>query len=149
MRQTLLDLAALPRRAPLGAPPPPRVDEPLRGDAHPLLLELLLLAEPPCDVADLRLLLRQDERDARPVASRAGRPADPVRVTGAVRRRVEVDHVRDVVEVETAGCDIGGNERRDLARLELGEGPFAGWLVHVTVHGDRLDLVAPESLDEP
>ena len=41
-----LDLPALPRRAPLGAAAATRVDEPLRRDAHALLLELVLLAEP-------------------------------------------------------------------------------------------------------
>ena len=100
-------------------------------------------------MAHLGLLLGKDERDAGAVPSGASRAPHPVRVAGVVGRRIEVDHVRDVVEVEAAGRDIGRNERRDPAGLELGEGPFARTLVHVSVHRDGLDLVAPKSVDEP
>ena len=125
-----------------------RVDESLRRDAHPLLLELLVLADAPRDMAHLGLLLGKDERDAGAVPSGASRAPHPVRVAGVVGRRIEVDHVRDVVEVEAAGRDIGRNERRDCPP-RTGRGPFAAALVHVSVHRDGLDLVAPKSVDEP
>ena len=56
-------------------------------------------------------------------AAGAAGAADAVRVGLLVLGRVEVDDVRDVVEVEPAGGDVGRDQRRDLAGLEARRAP--------------------------
>ena len=72
------------------------------------------MAEQRGEAADVVLLLREHERDALARAAGAARAADAVHVALAVLRRVEVDDVADVVEVEPAGGDVGGDERPRL-----------------------------------
>src|SRR5215207_3921830 len=120
-----LDLAAGPARAPLGVAPLRLVDEARRGDLQALARERLRVAEHPRDVAHVGLLLGKDERDARAVPARAAGAADPVYVRRVLLRRVEVDHVRDVVEVEAACGDVGRDERLDGAVLEPLQGALA------------------------
>src|SRR5918992_350613 len=107
-------ITPVPRGAPFGAVPTSGIDEPFRSDSHPLLFELLLLAETTRDVAHVGLLLRQDERDARAVAAGTARAADAMQVALVVRRGIEVDHVRDLAQVEAPRRDVGGDERRDF-----------------------------------
>jgi hypothetical protein len=59
------------------------------------------------DTAHVGLLLGRHERDAVAVAPGAAGAADAVDVALAVLGRVEVHDVRDVVEVEAAGRDVG------------------------------------------
>jgi len=84
-----------------------------------------VLAVEPRDAAHVRLLLGEDERDARAGTARAARAADAVRVRLPVLGRVEVDHVGHVVEVEAAGGDVGRDQGRHAAGLELLERPLA------------------------
>src|SRR6266550_52197 len=77
----------------------------------------------PSVAARLGLLIGEDEGDRRAAAARSAGAAGAVNVPLVLVRRVEIDHVRDVVEVEAAGGDIGGDERRDLAGLEAGQCP--------------------------
>ena len=67
----------------------------------------------------------------------------------AVLRRVEVDHVRDAVDVDAARGDVGRDERVDLAGLEARERALALALRLVAVHRDGVDAVRAEPLDEP
>ena len=67
----------------------------------------------------------------------AARAADAVDVALVVLGRVEVDHVRDVGQVEAAGGDVGGDERRHLAGAEPRERPLALALRHVAVQRER------------
>ena len=55
----------------------------------------------------------------------------------------------DRVEVEAAGGDVGGDERRHLAAAETLECPLAGALRHVAVHRGRLDPARAQLVDEP
>src|SRR3954470_15219885 len=55
-----------------------------------------------------RLIVR-DERDADARAAGACGSPDAVDVGLTVVRHVEVDHVRDVVDIEAAGSDVGGD----------------------------------------
>ena len=89
-----------------------------------MALEALAVAEPGCDAADVGLLLRRDEGDPVPAAPGAARAADAVDVALVVLRRVEVDHVRDVDEIEPARRDVGRDERGRLPRVELCERPL-------------------------
>ena len=82
-------------------------------------------------------------------AAGAAGAADAVRVGGRLLGRIEVDHVRDVVDVEAAGGDVGRDERAHLAGVEAGERLLALRLRLVAVDRDRVDVVAAELLDEP
>ena len=67
--------------------------------------------------------------------------ADAVHVGLGVVRRVEVDHVRDAADVDSAGGDVGRDQRVDLEGLELRERALALALGLVAVHRDRGDAV--------
>src|SRR4051812_7181036 len=100
-----------------------RVHELGPGGLHAGALEGVAMARHRRDAADVGLLLREDER--RPAAGAAGPAgaADAVRVALVVLRRVVVDHVRDLLEVEPAGRDVGRDERPDLPGAEPVERP--------------------------
>ena len=83
------------------------------------------MTEPAGDVARLGLLLGEDERDRLAAASRAASPAGAVNVILVLAWRIEVDHMRDVVEIQAACRDIGGDEGRHLAALEAGKRALA------------------------
>ena len=53
---------------------------------------------------------------------------------------IEVDHVRDGLEVEPSRGDVGRNERLHLAGAEALERPLAGVLGHVAVQGQGVHL---------
>jgi hypothetical protein len=64
-------------------------------------------------------------------------------------RRIEVDHVRDPGDVDSAGSDVGCDEYVDHARLESGERLLALSLRLVAVHRECLDAMSAQALDEP
>ena len=82
-------------------------------------------------------LARSDEADRVAGASGAPGAADAVHVRLGVGRDVEVDHVRDALDVEAARGDIRGDEDVELARLQLVDGPLALHLRDVAVDRRR------------
>src|SRR4029077_998368 len=84
-------------------------------------LEALAVAEPGREATDVVLLLGQDEGHAVAAAAGTSRAADAVHVVVVALRRIEVDHVRDVVDVEAAGGDVRRDERGHAPGLELRE----------------------------
>ena len=83
-------------------------------------------------------------------AAGATRSADAVDIILGRARRVEVDHVRDRVDVEAASGEVGRDERRNATRLETSQRALAGVLRHITVHdGDAEVVVACEPAREP
>src|SRR5579862_8315116 len=104
------------------------------------------VSEPARKPAHLEPLLREDERDAGSGATGAAGPPDAVNVVVVAPRRIEVDHVRDLIDVEPAGGDVGRYQRRDAARLELREGALALVLGHVPVHDRRRQAVVTDEL---
>ena len=101
-----------------------------------------LVGEP----TDVVALVRQDERQTRARTTRAAGPPDPVDVIVLGSRRVEVDHVRDSVDIEAAGRDVGRDQRRHAAGSELGERALPGVLRHVSVQDDRRHAVLAREL---
>ena len=93
-------------------------------------------------------VLGRDERDARARPARAAGAADAVGVGVGVVRRIEVDDVGDVVDVDAAGGDVGGDERLDAAAGELAEGALARRLRLVAVHDAGADAGALELLGQ-
>src|ERR1700722_773989 len=76
--------------------------------------------------------VHQRDRDTG-LAGPAG-AADAVHVGVLVVRALVVDHVGDVVDVDSAGRHIGGDQYVDVAGAELLECLLAGDLTQVTVH---------------
>ena len=105
-------IIALPARI---ATPAARVEQLRPGDPHPLALELVAMTEPDRNTAHFGLLVRSHEGDAAPVSSGAAGSADAMDVALVVLGRVEVDHVRDVRQVEASRGDVGRDQRRHLA----------------------------------
>ena len=74
--------------------------------------------------AHLGVLVVLDERHGPAVAPGPGRPARPVEVVLGVLRRVVVDDGADVVDVEPASGDVGGDEHGEVALGELAQRPL-------------------------
>ncbi|TML31124.1 MAG: sigma-70 family RNA polymerase sigma factor [Actinobacteria bacterium] len=91
------------------------------------------MAQSPSHAAGVGLLLGQDEGDRGAASAGAAGSSGPVHVPLVLFRRVEVDDVRDVVEIEPAGRDVRRDEGLDLAGLEPGQRALAG----VVERGDR------------
>src|SRR6266545_5243078 len=106
------------------------------------------MTKPAGNVARLGLLLGKDERDRLAAASGTAGPARAVHIVLVLARRIEVDHVRDVVEIQPARSDVRGDECRHFAALEAGERALACSLRHVAVHGNRTDVLPGELLHE-
>src|SRR5919106_1556883 len=125
--------AVLPARAPAA---PAGVHELRPRGAHALAFELLAMAEPHRDAADVGLLLRRDQGDAVAAPPSPAGAADAVDIALVVLGRIEVDDVRDVDQIEAARGDVGGDERPDLARVEPRKRALPGPLGHVPMEGD-------------
>jgi hypothetical protein len=80
-------------------------------------------------------VLPVDERDGDAGSPGAAGPADSVQVRLLVFRALVVHHVRDVLDVEPAGRDVGGNEHVDLAVPERAERSLALALAKIAVNG--------------
>ena len=93
-------------------------------------------------------LVDADERDRVAVAPGPAGPADPVDVVLGDHRQLEVHDVRQVLDVEAARRDLGGDEDRRPAGLEVVERPDPLALALVAVDRGRGDAVACELLGE-
>src|SRR5262245_22730107 len=90
-----------------------------RSDVEPGIAQLPLHGAP---------LVRQGERDDGALVTRPGGAAGAVQVVLVVGRRVDLQHDRDVVDVDAAGGDVGGDEDRQRAVAERAEDSVAGAL---------------------
>ena len=75
-------------------------------------------AEAPLDHADLVLLVPEHERDRHAALARPRGATRAVEVGLVVLGRVVVDDDVDVVDVDAAGGDVGGDEHLDLAAVK-------------------------------
>ena len=87
------------------------------------------------DVAQQALLARLDERDRHTLAADASRPADPVDVHLGRSGDVVVDDVRDVLDVEPAGSDVGRDQHIGPLRAKQRHHAVALFLLHAAVQG--------------
>src|SRR5947207_1981947 len=76
-------------------------------------------------------------------------PADPVDVVLRVPGELEIHHVRQVLDVETARRDVRRDEDPDLAALELLERAGSFRLRPVAVDGHRVEALPIEPRGEP
>ena len=89
-----------------------------------------------------------NEGDPDAAASGATGAPDAVDVGLVVARRVEVDHVRDAVDVDPSRGHVGGDEGVHATGLEAGERLLALALGLVAVDRGRLDAMRVKALDE-
>ncbi len=102
--------------------------------------------------------LDERDRDALPAGSTG--PADPVDVRVGVRRDIEVDDVRDVLDVESACRHVGRDEDVERAVTEAAHDPVAALLAQAAVQccclmapgaegfGEIVDLTARPAEDQ-
>jgi hypothetical protein len=99
-------------------------------------------------MADVVLFGRRHERDTDAGSACASRAPDAVDVRLAVAGGVEVDHVRDVLDVDPARRNVSRDQGVDGPRLKPREGLLALALGFVAVQRDRFDPVGSEAFDE-
>ena len=87
------------------------------------------------------MLARLHERDGDALATGPSGPPDPMDVRVGVGRHVEVDDVRDVLDVEPARGDVRRDEDVERAVPEAAHDPVAGLLGQPAVEGSG--VVAP------
>jgi len=85
------------------------------------------------NVAHQEDLAAAHERQREPMTTRAARPPDPMDVILGIVGKVEVDDGLDVVDVDAAGSDIGGDQQLGLPPTELLHDAFARVLGHAAV----------------
>jgi hypothetical protein len=98
------------------------------------------------DVLQQRTLVIGAEADGDAVLALARRAADPVDIGLGHVGQLVVEHVADVVHVDAARGDVGGDQRLDFAGLERGQGPFALALGFVAMDGGALDAAGDQVL---
>jgi hypothetical protein len=103
---------------------PGRYLMPVRGHAGGLVQ--------PCQIADLAVLDQRDDRAGRPGPGGAARA---VQVILVIVGRVELHDQVDVVDVDAAGRDVGGDQDAGTPRGERIESPLPLVLVTVAVDG--------------
>ena len=103
------------------------------------LLQVEVQAGQTLDLAQLGALGRIDQRDRDTGLAGAGRAADAVHVAFRLFRQVEVHDMGDVVDMDAAGHDVGGDEHADRTGLELAQRLLAGTLALVAVDRAGVD----------
>ncbi len=86
---------------------------------HDLPLHLHL--DHPLDLGESLGLLGAHQRDGLACGARAARAADPMNVVLGRIRQLEIDDVRELLDIEPPRRDIGCNQHSDFSRLELVE----------------------------
>lgn len=80
------------------------------------------VAEKPLDVAQQLTFIDADERNGDAIDARATGAADAMDVVGRDHRQLVVDDMRQRVDVEAAGGNLGRDEQCDAPCLEVGQG---------------------------
>mmetsp|Transcript_8500 Transcript_8500/g.27974 ORF Transcript_8500/g.27974 Transcript_8500/m.27974 type:complete len:232 (-) Transcript_8500:564-1259(-) len=117
------------------------------GDIHRHLIDLggvVLL-----DVAEDADVVALDKVDGNALAAEAARPANAMDVELAVVGQIVVDDQRDLLHVDAAAPDVGGDENTRVPRPELGHNRIALLLGHVAVHGRDREVGLPHLVGEP
>ena len=100
------------------------------------------------DVAQQSMLARLDEGDGHALAPGTPGPPDPVDVGVRVRRHIEVDDVRDMLDVEAARRDIGGDQDVERPVPEAAHDPVAALLRQPAVEGAGIMAPGAQRLGE-
>ena len=106
------------------------------------------LAREAFDVAQLGALIGITQRNRDAGFASAGRAADAMDVSFRHFRQLEIDDVRDLIDVDAARRDIGGDQHADFRAAELLECAFALALALVAVDGRDADAVVFQMLGD-
>lgn len=101
------------------------------------------------DVTKHADVLGGDEVDGDTLATETTATADTVNVVLAVGGEVVVDDERDLLDIDTAGEEIGGDENAGRARAELLHEDLTLLLLHVAVHSGDGEFTRVHLLGEP
>ena len=90
-----------------------------------------------------------DEVDGNSLTAEAARATDTVQVVLGLRGQVIVDDQGDLLDVDAAGKQVGGDEDAGGSRAELAHDDVAGVLVHVAVGGRHGVVALAHLVGEP
>src|SRR5689334_6671059 len=96
-----------------------------------------LLADGLFDIPEERALFRIAERDRDAVIAGTSSAADAMHVALRLVRQIEIDYVRDAVDVDAAGGNVGRHENTNLTVPEVVQRLLAGILGLVAMDGIR------------
>src|SRR3989440_5495427 len=108
----------------------------------------LVETEAALDDADEVLLVPEHERHRDAGLAGTRRATRSVQVRLLVFGRVVVDDHVDVVDVNAARCDVGGNENGELSTGEVGQSPLARALPEIAMDGPGARTLTAELSDE-
>ncbi len=94
-------------------------------------------------------VLGGDKVDGNTLPTETTTSTDPVDVVLLAGWQVVVDDQGDLLDVDTTGEEVGGDEDTGGTGSELLHDDLSGGLVHVTVHGGHGELTGVELLGEP
>ncbi|VVO41641.1 hypothetical protein PS691_05795 [Pseudomonas fluorescens] len=92
--------------------------------------------------------IRSHQRDRFARTTGTTSTADPVHIVFVDVRQLEVDHVRQLVDIQAASGDIGSNQDPHFTGLEIGQGFGAGVLALVPVNGNGGEAVLVQVLGQ-
>ena len=102
-------------------------------EAHQIAFRDALLGHA-LDALEQLFLVRRDQRNGFTAAPGTASTADAVYVVFLDVGQLEVDHMGQLVDIQTAGGDIGGDQDAHLVGLEVGQSLGAGVLALVAVN---------------
>src|SRR3989304_156996 len=100
------------------------------------------------DALQMFVFIGTDEGDCLAAGPGPSGSADTVDIILRYMRQIEVDYVRELMDIETARRDIGRHEDLDPVLLEIIQGAGALGLALVAVDCRRLDVVSFQTLDQ-
>jgi len=89
------------------------------------------------DIAQISFLFHVTKRQSNPLGPAACSPANPVDIAFRLIGKLVVDHMGDVLHINSTGGNVGRNKYANFAALEVTQGALAGRLLLVTVNGIR------------
>lgn len=119
----------------------------LTGNVHWHLLDLSAVEL--LDFTHHADIVGGDEVDGNTLASETATTTDSVDVVLAVGWQIVVDDQGDLLDIDTTGKQVGGDEDTRRTRAELLHDDVSLTLVHVAVHGGDGEVTSSELVGEP
>lgn len=117
------------------------------GDVHWHLLDLSAVEL--LDLSHHADILGGNKVDGNTLSSKTTSTTDSVDVVLTVGWKIVVDDQRDLLDINTTGQKIGGNQNTGRTRSELLHNQITLTLVHISVHGRDSEVAGSELVGEP
>merc|ERR1712087_881019 len=101
------------------------------------------------DILQRSLVFVSHEVDGHTLTAESSTPTDPVDVVFSVGRQVVVDDQRDLLDVDTSGQQVSGDQDTGGPGAEFSHDDVPLLLVHVAVHGGDSEVSLMHLLSEP